>query len=109
MSPQLDVGELQVSHDLQLVDAAEVLHAVPELKQVGPVDRQLELVGLAEEEDLAGGRRKALRFPHAPPPTSGTHWSAYLKVLPRGEGEEGQLALLLTPGAGQVGVPEEHA
>lgn len=33
---------------------------------------------------------------------------AYLKVLPRGEGEEGQLPLLLTPGTTQVRVPDEH-
>lgn len=74
-SPQFDVGELQVSHDLQLVDAAEVLHAVPELKQVGPVDRQLELVGLTEEEDLAEGRRKALHFPVCPQPPTPNIWN----------------------------------
>lgn len=35
--------------------------------------------------------------------------STHLKVLPRGEGEEGQLALLLAPGPTQVRVPDEHA
>lgn len=53
-SPQFDVGQLQVPHDLQLVDAAEVLDAVSELKQVGSVHRQLELMGLAQDEDLRG-------------------------------------------------------
>lgn len=51
-SPQLDVGELQVSHDLQLVDAAQVLGAVPEVKQVRAVDGHLELVRLAQDQDL---------------------------------------------------------
>lgn len=51
-SPQLDVGELQVAHDLQLVDAAQVLRAVPEVKQVRPVDGHLELVRLTEDENL---------------------------------------------------------
>lgn len=60
-SPQFDVGELQVSHDLQLVDAAEVLHAVSELEQVGSVHRQLELMGLAQDEDLGGGGRRRRR------------------------------------------------
>lgn len=34
---------------------------------------------------------------------------SYLKVLPRREGEEGQLALLLSPGLTQVRVPDERA
>lgn len=33
-SPQFDIGELQVAHDLQLVNAAQVLHPMSELKQV---------------------------------------------------------------------------
>lgn len=45
------------------------------------------------------------------------HWTSsvevvggpYLEVLPRREGEEGQLSLLLTPGLAQVRVPDEHA
>lgn len=51
-SPQLHIIELQVSHDLQLVDAAQVLHPVPELEQMWPVHCQLELMRLTEEEDL---------------------------------------------------------
>lgn len=51
-SPQFHINDLQVSHDLQLVDAAQVLHPMPELKQVGSVHCQLELMGLNEEEDL---------------------------------------------------------
>lgn len=54
-----------------------------EFKQVGAVHRQLELMGLTEDEDL--------------------------KVLPWGEGEEGQLPLLVTPGFTQVRVPDEDA
>lgn len=105
-SPQFDVGELQISHDLQLVDAAEVLHAVSELEQVGSVHRQLELMGLTQDEDLrGGGGTETLRSRRA----SATRIGAYLKVLPRGEGEEGQLPLLLTPGPAQVRVPDEHA
>lgn len=51
-SPQFDIGELQVAHDLQLVNAAQVLHPVSELKQVWAVHRQLELVGLTQDENL---------------------------------------------------------
>ena len=35
--------------------------------------------------------------------------SAYLKVLPRGEGKEGQLPLLVPPRLAQVRVPDEHS
>ncbi|KAG7277340.1 hypothetical protein CRUP_005874 [Coryphaenoides rupestris] len=90
-SPQLDIGQFQVPHDLQLVDAAQVLHPMPELQQVAAVDRQLELEGGA----------------------------AYLKVLPRGEGEVGQLPLLVSPRRAQrspckelhvtLGVPSKWA
>lgn len=51
-SPQLDVGELQVTHDLQLVDAAQVLRAVSEVKQVGSVYCHLELVRLTQDQNL---------------------------------------------------------
>lgn len=34
---------------------------------------------------------------------------SYLKVFPGGERKEGQLPLLLTPGAAQVGVSDEYA
>lgn len=54
-SPQFDISELQVPHDLQLVDAAQVLHAMSVLKQVRAVHRQLKLMGLAEDENLWGG------------------------------------------------------
>lgn len=70
-SPQFDVGELQVSHDLQLVDAAEVLHAVSELKQVGSVHRQLELMGLTQDEDLRVGRRRRYAPDVHPQPGAG--------------------------------------
>lgn len=104
-SPQFDIGELQIAHDLQLVDAAQVLHAVPELKQVGSVHRQLELMRLTQDEDLAGDEHVTLPVC---PTASTTRVGAYLKVLPRGEGEEGQLPLLLTPRPTQVRVPDEH-
>lgn len=55
-SPQFDIGELQVAHDLQLVNAAQVLHPMSELKQVWAVDRQLELVGLTQDENLTEKR-----------------------------------------------------
>lgn len=51
-SPEFDIGELHVPHDLQLVDAAQVLHPMPELEQVGAVDGELELMRLTEEKDL---------------------------------------------------------
>lgn len=41
--------------------------------------------------------------------SAGGGGAAYLKVLPRGEGEEGQLPLLVSPRRTQVRVPEEHA
>lgn len=56
-SPQSDVGELQVAHDLQLVDGAQVLHPMSEVKQVRAVDRQLELMRLTEDENLTGGNK----------------------------------------------------
>ena len=51
-SPQFNISELQVSHDLQLVDAAQVLHPMSELEQVWAVHCQLELMGLTEDENL---------------------------------------------------------
>lgn len=59
-SPQFHVGKLQVSHDLQLVDAAQVLNPMSELKQVCPVDGQLELMGLTEDENLTKAKKKKL-------------------------------------------------
>lgn len=79
-SPQLDVAELQVAHDLQLVDAAQVLHAVSEVKQVRAVDGHLELVRLTQdenlkEEGLGGGQEKEVnpkRSSGTPPPQTET-------------------------------------
>lgn len=83
---------------------------MPELKQVASVHCQLELMGLTQEEDLAEptetGALRSRRARHLEHPQPG---SAYLKVPPRGEGEEGQLPLLLPPAAAQVGVPDEQA
>lgn len=85
-SPQFDVGELQISHDLQLVDAAEVLHAVSELEQVGSVHRQLELMGLTQDEDLrgGGGRRRYAPDVHPQPGSAPTS-----KYSPEEKGKKG--------------------
>lgn len=79
-----------------------------ELKQVGSVHRQLELMGLAQDEDLRGDGWTRHTHTHRCTAAHSPDRRLYLKVVPRGEGEEGQLPLLLTPGPAQVRVPDEQ-
>lgn len=51
-SPQLDIQQLQVSQDLQLSNAAQVLDTVLIVQLVDPVHRYLELVGLTQDDHL---------------------------------------------------------
>lgn len=81
-SPYFDIGELHISHDLQLVDAAQVLHPVSELKQMSPIHCQFELMGLTEDKNF--------------------------KVFPSWERKERQLPFLITPELAQVRVPYKH-
>lgn len=81
-SPDFDIGELHISHDLQLVDAAQILHPVSELKQMSPIHGQFELMVLTEDKNF--------------------------KVFPSWERKERQLPFLITPELTQVRVPYKH-
>lgn len=60
-SPKPHLLQLQVSHDLQLVNADQVLHAVFVVQQVVPIHCQFKLVGLAQDDHLRERKRERMK------------------------------------------------
>lgn len=107
-SPHVDISELHISHDLQLVNAAQALHSVSELEQVSPIHCHFELMGLTQDEDLQGWHRSLHNIQKCSCVCQGKLECTYFKVFPSWERKEGQLSFLKTPELTQVRVPYKH-
>lgn len=98
--------QLDISQNLHLPDAAQVLHPVLEVQQVNSVNSNPELMGLTQNYDLH--RQNKTTMTTAQTHKSGVNSTSYLKILSSGKGEGVQLGLLWTPALEKERISHQH-